>query len=134
VTFGYQDTIAANGRLLVHLGREGTSDASELFFPTTEPVRPGGELVVSTLTRSPLSWALGIVAAEYLLRLVPRGTHDYASFIRPSELAASARRHGLETVEICGLGYNPLTRRARAGGPPRVNYLARFRRPGASPA
>ncbi len=105
---------------------EHVPDADALLADCAALLRPGGTLVLSTLDRTPQAWLLGIVAAEYVLGLVPRGTHDYQQFIRPSELAASARRLGLELRDVCGLHYNPLTRRARSGGPPRVNYLARF--------
>ncbi len=92
--------------------------------------RPGGWVFFSTINRSPKAFMLAIVGAEYLLRMLPRGTHEYEKFIRPSELAASARRSGLEAVEISGMTYNPITRRYRLE--PRdvdVNYLAAFRRP-----
>ncbi len=105
---------------------EHVPDADALLADCAALLRPGGTLVLSTLNRNPQAWLLGIVAAEYVLGLVPRGTHDYQQFIRPSELAASARRHGLELRDVSGMHYNPVTRRARSGGPPRVNYLARF--------
>ncbi|MBX9605866.1 MAG: bifunctional 2-polyprenyl-6-hydroxyphenol methylase/3-demethylubiquinol 3-O-methyltransferase UbiG [Gammaproteobacteria bacterium] len=91
-------------------------------------LRPGGVLVMSTLNRGPLAYAAGIVLAEYVLRLLPRGTHDYAQFLRPAELAALAREAGLVTRDIRGMHYNPLTRRARLVGAPVVNYLATFAR------
>jgi len=105
---------------------EHVPDAEALLADCAALLRPGGTLVLSTLNRNPQAWLLGIVAAEYVLGLVPRGTHDYQQFIRPSELAAAARRHGLDVLDVSGLNYNPLTRRARSGGSPRVNYLARF--------
>jgi len=92
-------------------------------------VRPGGWVFFSTINRNPKSFLLAIVGAEYLLRLLPRGTHEYEKFIRPSELAAAARRSGLELVEMTGMTYNPITKRYRLD--PHdvdVNYLAVFRR------
>lgn len=86
-------------------------------------LQPGGQLFFSTLNRTPLGFALGIVAAEYVLGLVPRGTHRYDRFIRPSELAAWCRRAGLRVRDISALHYNPVTRTASTGGAPRVNYL-----------
>ena len=92
-------------------------------------VRPGGWVFFSTINRNPKSFLLAIVGAEYVLRMLPRGTHEYEKFIRPSELASAARRSGLEAVEMSGMTYNPITKRYRLD--PRdvdVNYLAAFRR------
>ena len=91
-------------------------------------VRPGGELIVSTLNRSLRSFLTAIVGAEYVLGMLPRGTHEYLKFIRPSELAAWGREAGLTLRDLTGIDYNPLTRafRLRDGAP--VNYLAHFRR------
>ncbi|MEX2479273.1 MAG: bifunctional 2-polyprenyl-6-hydroxyphenol methylase/3-demethylubiquinol 3-O-methyltransferase UbiG [Gammaproteobacteria bacterium] len=106
---------------------EHVPDADALLSDCARLLAPQGELVVSTLNRHPAAYALGIVAAEYVLGLVPRGTHDYAQFLRPAELAACARRHGLVLEDVRGMRYNPFTRRARLGGPPLINYLARLR-------
>jgi 2-polyprenyl-6-hydroxyphenyl methylase/3-demethylubiquinone-9 3-methyltransferase len=92
-------------------------------------VRPGGHVVCSTLDRGPKSFLLGIVAAEYLLRLVPAGTHEYARFIRPSELARFGREAGLELADLTGMAYDPFARRARLTSDTSVNYLAHFVRP-----
>jgi 2-polyprenyl-6-hydroxyphenyl methylase/3-demethylubiquinone-9 3-methyltransferase len=91
--------------------------------------RPGGEVIFSTINRNPKAYVLAVIGAEYLLRLLPRGTHDYEKFIRPSELAAWARSTGLILHELRGLNYNPVTRRYRLSGDVDVNYLARLRRP-----
>lgn len=91
--------------------------------------RPGGQLFFSTINRSPQAWALAIVGAEYLLGLLPRGTHRYDRLIRPDELAAACRRTGLEVLEITGLHYNPFSRTVRIGGAPRVNYFLHARKP-----
>jgi 2-polyprenyl-6-hydroxyphenyl methylase/3-demethylubiquinone-9 3-methyltransferase len=92
-------------------------------------VRPGGHVVCSTLDRGPKSFLLGIVAAEYVLRLLPPGTHEYARFIRPSELARFGREAGLELADLTGMSYDPFARRARLTGDTSVNYLAHFLRP-----
>lgn len=97
-------------------------------------VRPGGHVICSTLDRGPKSFLLGIVAAEYLLRLVPPGTHEYARFIRPSEIARFGRGAGLELADLTGLSYDPFTRRARLTGDTSVNYLVDFVRPPAGAA
>lgn len=92
-------------------------------------VRPGGTVVFSTINRNPKAYALAIIAAEYLLKLIPRGTHDYAKLIRPSELERWARAAGLEVLEIRGLIYNPLLKAARLSDDVDVNYLMHCRKP-----
>ena len=92
-------------------------------------VRPGGWVFFSTLNRNPKSFLLGIVAAEHVLRLLPRGTHEYARFIRPSELARWCREAGLQLELSRGIEYNPLTRRFRLTDDTSVNYLLACRRP-----
>ena len=95
-------------------------------------VRPGGWVFTSTLNRNPKSFLFAIVGAEYVLNLLPRGTHEYAKFIRPSELVAAGRRAGLEPAAMIGLTYNPLTQTYRlVEGDLSVNYLVAFRRPAA---
>lgn len=92
-------------------------------------VRPGGDLFVSTINRGAKAFALAIVAAEYLLRLLPRGTHQFDRFLKPSEIAAAARRHGLEPLETCGITYNPINQAYRlAPDDVSVNYMMVFRR------
>ena len=91
-------------------------------------VRPGGWVFFSTLNRNPKSFLLGIVAAEHVLRLLPRGTHEYARFIRPSELARWCREAGLQLESSRGIEYNPLTRRFRLTDDTSVNYLLACRR------
>lgn len=92
-------------------------------------VRPGGHVICSTIDRGPKSFLLGILAAEYVLRLVPPGTHEYARFIRPSELARFGRDCGLELADLTGMSYDPFARRARLGSDTSVNYLVHFTRP-----
>lgn len=91
-------------------------------------VRPGGDVVVSTLNRSPRAFAVAILGAEYIARVLPRGTHEYLKFIRPSELARWARAAGLELLDLTGIAYNPLTRAFRLTPDTGVNYLAHFRK------
>jgi 2-polyprenyl-6-hydroxyphenyl methylase/3-demethylubiquinone-9 3-methyltransferase len=112
---------------------EHVPDPAATVAALAQLVRPGGHVVCSTLDRGPRSFLLGIVAAEYLLRLVPPGTHEYARFIRPSELARFGRAAGLELADLAGMAYDPFTRRARLSGDTSVNYLAHFVRPEASP-
>ena len=94
------------------------------------PLNADGLFVAATLNRTPKAFAVAIVGAEYLARLLPRGTHEYAKFIRPSEIAAAARHHGLECLEIAGLNYNPITGFCTLTRDPSVNYLVHLRRAG----
>jgi 2-polyprenyl-6-hydroxyphenyl methylase/3-demethylubiquinone-9 3-methyltransferase len=107
---------------------EHVPDPAGILQAIARLVRPGGDVVCSTINRNPKAFALAIVGAEYLLRLLPRGTHQYSRLIRPSELARWARAAGLELVDLAGLDYNPATRRARVSADTSVNYLAHFRR------
>ena len=84
--------------------------------------RPGGRVFFSTINRNPKSYLFAVIGAEYLLKLLPRGTHDYARFIRPSELSRWCRAAGLEPVELKGMTYNPLTGAYRLGDDCDVNY------------
>ena len=90
--------------------------------------KPGGHVIVSTLNRHPLAFAVAIVGAEYIARALPRGTHEYMKFIRPSELARWGRKAGLELRDLTGIAYNPLTRSFQLSTDTRVNYLAHFTR------
>lgn len=94
-------------------------------------VKPGGWVFFSTINRNTKSFVNAIVGAEYVLRLVPRGTHEYARLLRPSELAQFARAAGLELRASSGLTYNPLTRRFRLSADTSVNYLLATQRPAA---
>ena len=93
-------------------------------------VRPGGDLFVSTINRGVKSFALAIVAAEYVLRLLPRGTHEYERFIRPAELAGWGRACGLALDDIAGLKYDPFSDRCELTTDVSVNYVAQLRRDG----
>lgn len=97
-----------------------------------ELLRPGGTLFVSTINRNLRAFLLAIVGAEYLARLLPRGTHEYERLIRPAELAQWARAAGLELLDLAGLEYDPITRLTRLTDDPAVNYLAQLRKPGAA--
>jgi 2-polyprenyl-6-hydroxyphenyl methylase/3-demethylubiquinone-9 3-methyltransferase len=92
--------------------------------------RPGGWVFISTLNRNPKSFLLAIVGAEYVLNLLPKGTHEYAKFIKPSELTRYARETGLALQEMMGLSYNPFTKSAALGRDTDVNYMMAFRKPG----
>jgi 2-polyprenyl-6-hydroxyphenyl methylase/3-demethylubiquinone-9 3-methyltransferase len=91
-------------------------------------VKPGGWVFFSTINRNPKAWLLAVVGAEYVLNMLPRGTHDYAKFIRPSELARNIRDAGLEQQEMRGLEHNPLTGRYWLSQDTSVNYLVATRR------
>jgi 2-polyprenyl-6-hydroxyphenyl methylase/3-demethylubiquinone-9 3-methyltransferase len=91
-------------------------------------VKPGGDVIVSTLNRKPQAFAVAIIGAEYITRMLPRGTHEYLKFIRPSELARWGRDVGLSLIDLTGITYNPLTRAFRLSPNTDINYLAHFKR------
>ena len=102
---------------------EHVPDPSSIIRACSRLVKPEGRVFFSTLNRNPKSFLLAIVGAEYILGMLPKGTHEYAKFIRPSELDHWARQAGLETVDVTGMTYNPLSRRYRLGRDIDVNYL-----------
>lgn len=108
---------------------EHVPDPAHLVADLAALLKPGGRLFVSTLNRTPASFAAAIVGAEYLARLLPRGTHDYRRFLRPSELAGLLRGAGLVLDEISGIAYNPLNRKAWLSRHTAVNYLVCASRP-----
>ncbi len=108
---------------------EHVPSPSSVIRACYELVRPGGTVFFSTINRNPKAWILAIVGAEYLLRLLPRGTHEYAKFIKPSELESWARSAGLELISISGMKYNPLNRECSLIENVDVNYMMHFRRP-----
>ncbi len=108
---------------------EHVPDPGSVIHACAVLLKPGGRLLLSTLNRTPRAFAAAIAAAEYALNLLPRGTHHYAQFIRPSELAAVLRDNGLMLEDLSGLAYNPLSRRARIVKSTQVNYLACARKP-----
>jgi 2-polyprenyl-6-hydroxyphenyl methylase/3-demethylubiquinone-9 3-methyltransferase len=91
-------------------------------------VRPGGQVFFSTINRNPKSYLFAVIGAEYVLKLLPKGTHDYMRFIKPSELSRWSRAAGLRPDELVGMTYNPLTHRYRLGSDCDVNYLLRCSR------
>lgn len=111
---------------------EHVPDPSSVVQACSTLVRPGGWVFFSTLNRNAMSFLQAIVGAEYLLGLLPRGTHEFAKMIRPSELALFCRRAGLDLQSSGGLGYNPLTRRYAMSRNTQVNYLVATRKPVAS--
>ncbi|RRJ84221.1 bifunctional 2-polyprenyl-6-hydroxyphenol methylase/3-demethylubiquinol 3-O-methyltransferase UbiG [Aestuariirhabdus litorea] len=92
-------------------------------------VKPGGEVFFSTINRNPKAYLLAIIGAEYLLKLLPKGTHDFDKFIRPAELGTWSREAGLRTRELVGMTYNPITRQYKLGNNVDVNYLVHCQRP-----
>jgi len=107
---------------------EHVPDPGSVVRACADLVKPGGWVFFSTLNRNPKSFLFAIVGAEYVLNLLPRGTHEYLKFIRPSELASFCRAAGLDWVETKGLDYNPLLRRYRLSRDASVNYLVATRR------
>jgi len=108
---------------------EHVPDPASVVQACATLVKPGGRVFMSTLNRNPKSFLFAIVGAEYILNLLPRGTHEYAKMIRPSELARYCRQAGLDLTGTRGMEYNPLTRRYRLSGDTSVNYLFATRKP-----
>jgi len=102
---------------------EHVPDQGSLVAACARLVRPGGHVFFSTINRNPKSYLFAVVGAEYVLGLLPKGTHDYQRFVKPSELAAWCRASGLSSEELIGMTYNPLTRRYSLGRDCDVNYL-----------
>ena len=107
---------------------EHVPDPASIVRACSQLVRPGGHVFFSTINRNPKSFLFAIVGAEYVLRLLPRGTHEYARFIRPSELAAHCRAAGLAIADLTGMTYNPLTKVYALGRDVDVNYLVATRK------
>jgi 2-polyprenyl-6-hydroxyphenyl methylase/3-demethylubiquinone-9 3-methyltransferase len=102
---------------------EHVPDPASAVAACARLLRPGGRAIFSTINRNPKAYLFAVIGAEYVLNLLPKGTHDYARFIRPSELAQWCRASGLRTLEMTGMQYNPLPRRDRLGPDCDVNYL-----------
>jgi len=108
---------------------EHVPDPSSIITACFTLVKPGGSVYFSTINRNPKSYALAIVGAEYLMKMLPRGTHDYAKFIKPSELDEWARLAGLELVDLKGVTYNPFIGLFSQSQDVDVNYMVHYRRP-----
>ena len=107
---------------------EHVPDPASVVAACAKLVKPGGWVFFSTLNRNAKSYLFAVVGAEYILKLLPRGTHDYAKFIKPAELARMAREAGLDTQELIGMTYNPLTKVYKLERDTDVNYLLATRR------
>ena len=107
---------------------EHVPDPASVVRACAKLCKPGGKLFFSTLNRSPKSYLFAIIGAEYILKLLPKGTHEYAKFIKPSELVAFTRQAGLEMIGIKGLSYNPLTQVYSLGEDVAVNYMIAVRK------
>jgi len=107
---------------------EHVPDPNSLIRACARLTKPGGMLFLSTLNRTPQAYLHAIIGAEYLLKLLPIGTHDYLSFIRPAEMATMLRANEFDLREVRGMRYNPFSRRADIVAAPKVNYLAHAQR------
>jgi 2-polyprenyl-6-hydroxyphenyl methylase/3-demethylubiquinone-9 3-methyltransferase len=108
---------------------EHVPDPGSIISACATLVKPGGMVFFSTLNRKPKAYLLAIVAAEHVLQMLPKGTHDYKTFIKPSELSQSARAAGLELQGMVGIEYNPFNKQFNLGKDIDVNYIAAFKRP-----
>ena len=113
---------------------EHVPDPAALVAACASLARPGGDVFFSTLNRNPKSFALAIIGAEYVLGLLPKGTHEFARFVRPSELESWGRRARLQLNELTGMRYNPIAESFSTSDDIDVNYLAHFRKSGDSGA
>ncbi len=107
---------------------EHVPDAGSIVSACAKLVKPDGMVFFSTLNRKPKAFLLAIVAAEYVLNMLPKGTHDFKTFIKPSELSQTARAAGLELQGMIGIEYNPITQRFSLGKDVDVNYIAAFKK------
>ena len=108
---------------------EHVPDPASIIKACYKLVKPGGDVFMSTLNRNPKSFMFAVVGAEYIMQMLPKGTHDYKKFIKPSELSNWARQADLELKDITGLSYNPLTKAYKLGRDVSVNYMAHYLRP-----
>lgn len=111
---------------------EHVPDPGLLVKTCADLTRPGGQLFFSTINRDPRAWLLAIVGAEYVLNILPKGTHDYSRLIKPSELAGFLRRANLQLGDLCGMRYNPFTHQVSASKDVSTNYIIHAEKP-ASP-
>lgn len=108
---------------------EHVPDPSSVVKACAALCKPGGHVFFSTLNRNPKSYLFAIIGAEYVLQLLPKGTHQYEKFIKPSELAQFTRTAGLELLQLKGMTYNPITQLYRLGDDTDVNYMMATRKP-----
>ena len=109
---------------------EHVPDPASIVAACAKMVKPGGYVFFSTLNRKPKAWLLAILGAEHLLKMLPKGTHDYKTFIKPSELSNWCRHCDLEMRGIVGIEYNPFSKRFKLGKDIDVNYIIAYQRPG----
>jgi 2-polyprenyl-6-hydroxyphenyl methylase/3-demethylubiquinone-9 3-methyltransferase len=107
---------------------EHVPDPASTVAACASLVKPGGQVFLSTLNRNAKAYLVAVLGAEYMLNLLPRGTHEYTRFLKPAELSRLCRQAGLEVMEITGLRYNPFTREGVVGSDTDINYLLRARR------
>ena len=108
---------------------EHVPEPSSIIASCQKLVKPGGQVFFSTINRNPKAYMLAVVGAEYVLKMLPRGTHDFKKFIKPSELGAWARQAGLEIHDLIGLTYNPLFKRYKLENDVDVNYMMHCSKP-----
>ncbi|HOZ06003.1 MAG TPA: bifunctional 2-polyprenyl-6-hydroxyphenol methylase/3-demethylubiquinol 3-O-methyltransferase UbiG [Arenimonas sp.] len=108
---------------------EHVPDPSSILRACEKLLKPGGKLFISTLNRTPAAFAIAIVGAEYLANLLPKGTHEYQKFIKPSELASWCRAEGFNVQDISGLAYNPMSGKAWVNDRTDINYLMTLEKP-----
>ena len=102
---------------------EHVPDPASIITAATGLLKPDGQLFLSTINRNPKAFVLAILGAEYILNMIPKGTHEYRKFIKPSELASAVRANQMEVLDVTGMTYNPLTKQYRLGRDLGVNYL-----------
>jgi 2-polyprenyl-6-hydroxyphenyl methylase / 3-demethylubiquinone-9 3-methyltransferase len=107
---------------------EHVPDPASIVAACARLVKPDGQVFFSTINRNPKAYLFAVIGAEYLLQMLPKGTHDFARFIKPSELTRWCKQAGLEPDELIGMSYNPLTKRYALGSDTSVNYLVRTTR------
>lgn len=107
---------------------EHVPDPASIVHACAQMAKPGGTVFFSTISRNPKAYLFAVIGAEYVLNMLPRGTHDYAKFLRPAELARMCREAGLSVLEVVGMSYNPLGKTYSLGSDTSVNYLIRARR------
>ena len=108
---------------------EHVPDPARTIAACAKLVKPGGDVFFSTINRNPKAYLMAVIGAEYLLKMLPKGTHDYDKFIKPSELSRWCRQAGLEARDICGMSYQPFSRTYTLGRDSSVNYLVHATRP-----